>query len=56
MFTQVKKKMTCEEFIRNNRGINAGENLPPDFLQELYDSISRSEIRWGDIYCIQVTN
>ena len=42
---QVKKKMTCEEFLRNNRGINNGENLPPDFLQSIYTSIVRNEIR-----------
>ena len=33
---QVKKKMTCEEFIRNNRGINDGADLPQAFLRELY--------------------
>ena len=37
--------MTCEEFLRNNRGINNGENLPPDFLQAIYASIVRNEIR-----------
>ena len=37
--------MTCEEFIRNNRGINGGENLPHDFLAAVYESISRNEIR-----------
>ena len=42
---QVKKKMTCDEFIRNNRGINGGDNLPVEFLRSLYDSISRNEIR-----------
>jgi hypothetical protein len=42
---QVRKKMTCEEFLRNNRGINNGENLPPDFLQSIYTSIVRNEIR-----------
>ena len=42
---QVKKKMTSDEFIRNNRGINAGDNLPQDFLRALYESISRNEIR-----------
>jgi hypothetical protein len=41
----VKKKMTCEEFIRNNRGINGGVDLPHDFLRELYTSISQNEIR-----------
>lgn len=42
---QVKKKMTCEEFIRNNRGINGGADLPLPFLRELYASISQNEIR-----------
>ncbi len=42
---QVKKKMTCEEFIRNNRGINGGADLPHQFLRELYVSISQNEIR-----------
>ncbi|KAK9918480.1 hypothetical protein WJX75_004379 [Coccomyxa subellipsoidea] len=41
----VKKKMTCEEFIRNNRGINGGADLPHSFLRELYASISQNEIR-----------
>ncbi|EIE18029.1 Sec7-domain-containing protein, partial [Coccomyxa subellipsoidea C-169] len=41
----VKKKMTCEEFIRNNRGINGGADLPHAFLRELYASISQNEIR-----------
>jgi hypothetical protein len=44
-FPQVKKKMTCEEFIRNNRGINGGADLPHGFLRELYGSISENEIR-----------
>ena len=44
-WAQVKKKMTLEEFIRNNRGINSGENLPQEFLQSLYVSICRNEIK-----------
>ncbi|KAI3694844.1 hypothetical protein L1987_77825 [Smallanthus sonchifolius] len=42
---QVKKKMTEEDFIRNNRHINGGNDLPREFLSELYDSISKNEIR-----------
>lgn len=42
---QVKKKMNIDEFIRNLRGINKGESLPPDYLRSLYESISRNEIR-----------
>lgn len=37
--------MTCEDFIKNNRGINDGENLPEDFLRSLYQSISGNEIK-----------
>ncbi|KAJ1419833.1 Sec7, C-terminal domain superfamily [Sesbania bispinosa] len=37
---QVKKKMTEEEFIKNNRAINAGQDLPREYLSELFQSIS----------------
>ncbi|PHU02447.1 hypothetical protein BC332_27698 [Capsicum chinense] len=42
---QVKKKMTEEDFIRNNRHINGGNDLPREFLSELYHSICNNEIR-----------
>ncbi|KAF8040462.1 hypothetical protein BT93_B2628 [Corymbia citriodora subsp. variegata] len=42
---QVKKKMTEDDFIRNNRHINGGSDLPRDFLSELYHSICKNEIR-----------
>ncbi|CAL1395026.1 unnamed protein product [Linum trigynum] len=42
---QVKKKMTEEDFIRNNRHINGGQDLPREFLSELYLSICKNEIR-----------
>ncbi|XP_023730347.1 ARF guanine-nucleotide exchange factor GNOM [Lactuca sativa] len=42
---QVKKKMTEDDFIKNNRHINGGNDLPRDFLCELYDSICKNEIR-----------
>lgn len=45
LFLQVPKKMTCNEFIRNNRGINGGDNLPQEFLTSLYDNISKNEIK-----------
>lgn len=41
---QVKKKMTEEEFIRNNRAINAGQDLPREYLSELFQSISNNAI------------
>lgn len=42
---QVKKKMTEEDFIRNNRRINGGDDLPRALLSELYHSICENEIR-----------
>ncbi|KAG6551263.1 hypothetical protein Mapa_007189 [Marchantia paleacea] len=42
---QVKRKMTEEDFIRNNRGINGKQDLPREMLAELYHSIARNEIR-----------
>lgn len=41
---QVKKKMTEEEFIRNNRAINGGNDLPREYLSELFHSISNHAI------------
>lgn len=41
---QVKKKMTEEEFIKNNRAINNGKDLPRDYLSELFCSISNNAI------------
>ncbi|KAM0907098.1 hypothetical protein ACQ4PT_016350 [Festuca glaucescens] len=42
---RVKKKMTEEDFIRNNRRINGGTDLPREFLSELFYSICRNEIK-----------
>ncbi|XP_052207942.1 LOW QUALITY PROTEIN: ARF guanine-nucleotide exchange factor GNOM-like [Diospyros lotus] len=42
---QVKKKMTEDDFIRNNRRINGGSDLPREYLSELYRSICENEIR-----------
>ncbi|XP_057429067.1 ARF guanine-nucleotide exchange factor GNOM-like [Lotus japonicus] len=42
---QVKKRMTEEDFIRNNRRINGGNDLPREFLSEIYRSICKNEIR-----------
>ena len=38
---QVKKKMTLEQFIRNNRGTNGGKDWPKETLGEaIFDSKS----------------
>lgn len=38
------RKMTKEDFIRNNRGISSGADLPEPFLSKIYDNIKRSPI------------
>lgn len=45
---QVKRRMTKEEFLKNNRGINDNSDLPEEFLQDIYDQISASEIQLKD--------
>ena len=39
------KKMTLDEFLRNNRGINDGKDLPREFLENLYNEIKTHEIQ-----------
>lgn len=34
---QVKIKMTKAEFLRNNRGINNGADIPAEYLEKIYD-------------------
>ena len=38
-------RMTSEQFIANNRGINDGEDIPVDMLKELYEQIQEHEIQ-----------
>jgi brefeldin A-inhibited guanine nucleotide-exchange protein len=43
-----QKRMTKQEFVKNNRGINDGKDLPEDFLGEVYDEIQNNEIKMKD--------
>ncbi|KAH7327837.1 hypothetical protein B0I35DRAFT_346322 [Stachybotrys elegans] len=38
------KRMTLEDFSRNLRGQNNGENFSPQYLQDIYESIKSNEI------------
>ena len=38
------RRMTKEEFIKNNRGINDNKDLPDEYLGGIYDEIARNEI------------
>ncbi|CAB3410687.1 unnamed protein product [Caenorhabditis bovis] len=42
---QVKNKMTKEQYINMNRGINNGGDMPSDLLAAIYDDISKNEIK-----------
>ncbi|GIX61193.1 Sec7 domain-containing protein [Babesia caballi] len=43
--SQVKKKMKLEDFVKNNKGINNGKNLPFEFLEDIYTTIKHHEIK-----------
>lgn len=43
-----QKRMTKAEFVRNNKGINDGQDLGEDFLGEIYDEIQTDEIKMKD--------
>ena len=38
------KRMTVEDFIKNNRGINDNADLPDEYLTGIYDEITNNEI------------
>lgn len=42
--SKVAKRMTPEDFIKNNRGINDGQSLPDDYLTSIYEEIKSNEI------------
>ncbi|KAJ3087061.1 guanine nucleotide exchange protein for ADP-robosylation factor [Quaeritorhiza haematococci] len=45
---QVKRRMTKQDFIKNNRGIDEGKDLPAEFLEAIFDEISTNEIVMKD--------
>ncbi|WYZ44904.1 hypothetical protein EsH8_VIII_000220 [Colletotrichum jinshuiense] len=42
--SKIAKRMSKEEFIKNNRGINDNADLPDEYLLAIYDEISSNEI------------
>ncbi|XP_037068688.1 brefeldin A-inhibited guanine nucleotide-exchange protein 2-like [Pollicipes pollicipes] len=42
---QVKHKMTKDQYIKMNRGINDSKDLPEDYLSQIYDEIAGNEIK-----------
>ncbi|KAG4388951.1 hypothetical protein GLYMA_09G268400v4 [Glycine max] len=45
----VKNKMSAEDFIKNNRGIDDGKDVPEEYLRSLYERISRNEIKMKEV-------
>ncbi|KAL8142211.1 hypothetical protein V2J09_015243 [Rumex salicifolius] len=41
----VKNKMSPEDFIRNNRGIDDGKDLSEEYIRPLYERITKNEIK-----------
>lgn len=44
----VRKKMTLQDFIRNNRGIDNKQDLPEEFMRTMYANIVHNEIRMNE--------
>lgn len=42
---QVVHKMTKEQYIKMNRGINDSKDLPEEYLSAIYDEIAGNEIK-----------
>ncbi|KAK6202334.1 guanine nucleotide exchange protein for ADP-robosylation factor [Scheffersomyces amazonensis] len=42
---QIKNRMTFDNFVANNAGIDDGKDLPRDFLQGVYEEIKSNEIK-----------
>ena len=42
---QVKRKITKEQYITMNKGINDSKDLPQEYLESIYDEISQDEIK-----------
>lgn len=53
---QVKNKMTREQYIRMNRGINDSADLPEEYLSAIYDEIAGNEIRMKPTSSSQAVN
>lgn len=43
--SQIKRKMTLQEFLENNAGIDNGKDLPKDFMVGLFNEIAHNEIK-----------
>ncbi|XP_066506993.1 PH and SEC7 domain-containing protein 1 isoform X2 [Hoplias malabaricus] len=43
----IGKKMTCQEFINNLDGLNAGQDFPRELLKVLYNSIKNEKLEWA---------
>ncbi|TRM59389.1 hypothetical protein BD626DRAFT_550235 [Schizophyllum amplum] len=41
---QVRKRMTFEDYTKNLRGVNDGDDFTEDYLRNIYDSIRKQEI------------
>ena len=51
---QVKRRMSFQDYSRNVRGLNSGEDFSPEYLQSIYSAIQQNEIllaeeRGGDL-------
>ena len=44
----VRRKMSKEDWLKNNRGLDDGKDLPKEMLESIYDRITHNEIKLKD--------
>lgn len=44
-YTYLQKKITKEQYIKMNRGINDTKDLPEEYLSAIYDEIAGKELK-----------
>lgn len=53
--SQVKTKMTLEAFRRNLRGVNDGQDFPEEFLDGIFNSIMKEQLRMSESSSMDVS-
>jgi brefeldin A-inhibited guanine nucleotide-exchange protein len=53
---QIKRRMTKQDFVKNNRGIDEGKDLPEEYLCGIFDEITSNEIVLNEEQAQKATN
>eukprot|EP00965_Chrysotila_dentata_P151557 5008841-Pleurochrysis_carterae.AAC.7 len=43
--SQMRNRMTLEQFVKNNRRINDGADMPREYLEAIFEDVRRNELK-----------